>query len=144
MSPNSLSIISGGFDPVHKGHVRLIKEAASQHGFVICILNSDEWLVRKKGRAFMPWEDRKEILEHMHYVAQVVPVDDADGTVCAGLKAIFAQYPGIRLTFCNGGDRVGENVPEVSLCNELGIHLAFNVGGGKVESSSRLIAEARP
>lgn len=123
--------ISGGFDPIHKGHVRLIEEAAT-YGKVIVILNSDEWLKRKKGFVFMSFEERKEILEAIGKVYIVVDVDDLDGTVCEALDTYEPDY------FANGGDRTEDNTPELKLCIGLGIKPLFNIGGDKVSSSSEL------
>lgn len=128
--------LSGGADPVHIGHLRLINEA-SAYGKVVWILNSDRWLMRKKGYVFMPWEERKEILLGFRNVHDVVEVDDDDGSVCESLKKIRPDY------FGNGGDRKDDNVPEVALCNELGIKLVWNLGGGKIQSSSDLVKNAK-
>lgn len=138
------SIVSGGFDPIHKGHVRMISAANLHYGSVICILNSNFWLTKKKGKPFMPWDDRAEILEAVRGVHRVMSVDDSDGSVCSALRSIARKYSGCHLTFCNGGDRREDNVPEVAVCKKLGIHMAFNVGGEKIESSSRLIGASRP
>ena len=118
--------VSGGFDPIHKGHVRMIREA-SEHGYVIVIVNSDEWLMRKKGYVFMSFEERAEILN---------AIDD-DGTVCENLRRLKPD------AFANGGDRKGDNVPEVSVCKELGIKMLWNVGGEKTQSSSELVAKQK-
>jgi len=124
--------VSGGLDPIHIGHYRMLKDA-SEHGIVVVILNSDEWLKRKKGYALMPFEERQEILECCMYVDYVVPVDDSDGTVCEALRILKPDF------FANGGDRNVESTPEVSLCKELGIKMLWNVGGEKIQSSSALI-----
>jgi cytidyltransferase-like protein len=124
--------ISGGFDCLHKGHVNMIEEAA-QYGRLHVYLNTDAWLTRKKGYAFMPFEDRARILMAMKGVELVIPVLDEDDTVC---KTIRMFKPDI---FCNGGDRLPDNTPEVEVCKELGIEMKFNVGGGKVQSSSELV-----
>tara|TARA_B100000029_G_C17492667_1_gene929693 strand:+ start:738 stop:1166 length:429 start_codon:yes stop_codon:yes gene_type:complete len=124
--------VSGGFDPLHVGHVRLIQSAA-EHGDVFVILNSDEWLMRKKGYMFMTFEERKEIIQSMKAVHDVVDVNDSDGTVCEALKRIRPHF------FGNGGDRLSDNVPEVGLCKELGIKMVFNLGGEKIQSSSDLV-----
>ena len=108
---NKTIAISGGFDPVHIGHLNMIKGAA-QEGSVIVILNSDAWLQQKKGYVFMPFEERKAILEAFSDVHHVVEVDDSDGTVCAALDQLRPCY------FGNGGDRVSDNVPEVKLVPE--------------------------
>lgn len=138
----AIVIVSGGFDPVHKGHVRMFRHAAClEEGLskVICILNSDEWLIRKKGKPFMDWDGRREVIESIRWVDEVVPVKDDDGTVCEALRRLRSFYPTERLIFGNGGDRMPGNTPEALLCRELGIETAFNVGGGKIESSSWLI-----
>ncbi len=124
--------VSGGFDPIHKGHVQMIREAA-QYGDVIVILNSDEWLVRKKGYKFMCFEERAYIAGSIRGVTMVTSVDDSDGTVCKALSSIKPDY------FANGGDRYDTNTPEMSVCEELGIKMLWNIGGGKIQSSSDLV-----
>ena len=103
---------------------------------VIIALNSDAWLIRKKGYAFMPWEERKEILLGLSAVDDVVEVDDTDGTVCEVLRRLQPEY------FGNGGDRKNNNTPEIDVCKELGIELVWNLGGEKIQSSSELVAQA--
>ena len=129
---NKTIAISGGFDPVHIGHLNMI-EGAADHGDVIVILNSDEWLTQKKGYVFMPFEERKAILEAFKDVHHVIAVDDSDGTVCAALDKLRPCY------FANGGDRTTENVPEMSVCKELDVTMLWGIGGGKIQSSSWLI-----
>lgn len=124
--------VSGGFDPIHVGHVRMILEAA-EVGKVIVILNSDAWLMRKKGYVFMPWEERAEIIKSIRGVHSVVEVNDDDGTVCKALEEWRPHY------FANGGDRKEDNTPENDVCERLGIEQLFNVGGGKIQSSSWLV-----
>ena len=131
-----LIAVSGGFDPIHKGHVRMIKEAA-QIGNVIVILNSDEWLVRKKGYNFMNFLERSYIAGSIKGVVMVTSVNDSDGTVCEALKRIKPD------AFANGGDRYDTNTPEMKVCEELGIELLWNVGGQKEQSSSALVDDAR-
>lgn len=129
-------MVSGGFDPIHIGHVRMILDAA-KHGDVVVVANSDDWLIRKKGYIFMPWDERAEILRSIRGVTEVEHVDDSDNSVC---EAISRCKPD---AFANGGDRKGNNTPEVALCNELGIELIWNVGGGKIQSSSELVAASK-
>lgn len=124
--------VSGGFDPIHKGHIAMIDEAA-QYGRVHVYLNGDDWLRRKKGYVFMPWNDRAAILLALKGVDLVIPVIDTDDTVCETIKKFKPDI------FCNGGDRLPDNTPELVLCCDLGIQVKFNVGGGKVESSSDLV-----
>ena len=129
-------MVSGGFDPVHVGHIRMIK-AAAQWGEVFVIINSDDWLVRKKGYVFMPWKERAEIISAIRGVSVVCEVDDSDGTVC---KALQSHKPD---AFANGGDRKKNNTPEMSVCDELGIQMLWGVGGkDKPQSSSWLINKA--
>tara|TARA_B100000123_G_scaffold269437_1_gene245541 strand:- start:2742 stop:3233 length:492 start_codon:yes stop_codon:yes gene_type:complete len=125
-------MVSGGFDPIHGGHVQMITEAA-QHGNVIVVANSDEWLMRKKGYVFMTWEERAMILRQIKGVILVVTVDDADGTVCNAIRTIRPDY------FANGGDRGKSNTPEQDVCEELGIGMLWGIGGDyKFNSSSDL------
>lgn len=135
-------IVSGGFDPLHVGHVRMI-QAAMRHGTVCVLLNSDQWLLRKKGCVFMPWEQRAEILRAIRGVYRVLRVDDEDGTVYKGLEEIRQAMPSEELAFANGGDRKEDNVPEIEVCNRSNIQLLWNIGGEKVQSSSELIRAAR-
>jgi len=130
-------MVSGGFDPVHAGHIRLIR-AAAEHGDVIVIANSDEWLFRKKGFVFMDFDSRAEILNAVKGVVIVDSVDDSDGTVC---DAIYRHKP---TYFANGGDRGRNNTPEQSVCEELGVELLWGVGGDKkLASSSDLVQNVR-
>lgn len=128
--------VSGGFDPIHEGHISLI-EGAACHGKVVVILNSDEWLMRKKGFAFMKWEARAAVLLAMKNVVAVSRVDDSDETVCEALERLKPTY------FANGGDRTDDNTPEFKLCKERSIHMIFDIGGDKIASSSELVANVR-
>ena len=136
MSKNKTVMVSGGFDPIHVGHVRMIQEAA-KHGDVIVVANSDAWLERKKGYVFMPWEERAEIILSMRGVLDVLPVDDSDDTVCDALRRYSPGY------FANGGDRKQNNTPEMDVCEELGIEMLWEVGGGKIQSSSDLVKNSK-
>jgi len=125
--------ISGGFDPIHIGHIRMIQDA-KKLGNLIVFLNTDEWLKRKKGYIFMSWEERAEILLSIKGVKEVYNAMDDDETVC---KALDFYKPDI---FANGGDRKVGNVPEYKVCESLGIEMVFGAGGNdKPQSSSWLI-----
>ena len=128
--------VSGGFAPIHVGHVRMIRAAAT-HGHVIVIANSDSWLMRKKGYVFMPWSERAEIIRNIKGVTAVFEADDDDNTVT---ESLLKLKPDI---FANGGDRKTNNTPEMEVCDELGIEMIWNVGGGKIQSSSELVANQR-
>jgi D-beta-D-heptose 7-phosphate kinase/D-beta-D-heptose 1-phosphate adenosyltransferase len=130
-------VVSGGFDPVHVGHVRMFQEAKKLGDYLIIVLNNDNWLMKKKGHIFMPEHERKEIIEEFGCVDEVIltkhGVNDEDVSVCKPLKEIMPNI------YANGGDRKADNIPEYDLCNKIGIEMVFNVGGGKVQSSSELV-----
>ncbi len=130
-------MLSGGFDPIHIGHVRMILGAQKHGDNLVVALNSDDWLMRKKGYIFMPWTERAEIILAIRGVDKVVPVSDEDGSVCA---AIREHSPDI---FANGGDRKNNNTPEVSLCEQMSIDMIWNVGGEKIQSSSDLVTKSK-
>lgn len=136
MAVNYKVAISGGCDPIHVGHVRMIQQAA-EYGDVIVILNSDEWLMRKKGFVFMAWEERAEIISAIKGVTKVVYVDDSDGTVCEALLRIKPHF------FANGGDRTDINTPEKQICVDNDITMIWGIGGGKIQSSSDLVSKVR-
>lgn len=133
--------VSGGFDPIHKGHVRMIL-AAAHHGDVVVILNSDEWLKKKKGYVFMNWDERAEIIRSIRGVVNVVnTINDTGNTVCQTIRDLKRD---IDLDyFANGGDRIIANTPEMKVCNELGVGMLWNVGGEKIQSSSTLVSDAK-
>jgi D-beta-D-heptose 7-phosphate kinase/D-beta-D-heptose 1-phosphate adenosyltransferase len=130
--------VSGGFDPIHAGHVRMFKEAKKLGTKLVVILNNDNWLSKKKGYVFMSEGERKEIIRALLDVDEVIVTrhekDDEDVSVC---KALEEVRPNI---FANGGDRKADNIPEYRLCNKLDIKMVFNIGGGKIQSSSELVS----
>ena len=132
--------VSGGFDPVHVGHVRMFSEARALGDELVVIINNDHWLRAKKGYVFMPEEERIEIISHFPFVDRVVLTahlpDSIDRSVCEALLEIRPHV------FANGGDRFADNIPEHVLCTDLGIEMVFNVGGDKAQSSSKLVEEA--
>ena len=134
--------VSGGFDPVHVGHTRMFREAKRLGDVLVVILNNDHWLRQKKNFIFMPDYQRKELIEAFRDVDRVVitghKARTLDKSVCQELAKIRPDI------FANGGDRKpdGDPVPEVALCDRLGIKMVYNVGpGGKVQSSSWLLAD---
>ena len=130
-------MVSGGFDPVHIGHIRMILDAA-RHGDVIVVANSDDWLFRKKGFVFMEFEQRAEILAAIKGVVKVSGVDDTDGTVCEAIRRLKPDM------FANGGDRRKNNTPEQDVCDELGVQMLWAVGGeDKANSSSDLVERVK-
>ena len=129
---NKTVMVSGGFDPIHGGHVQMIRDAA-RFGDVIVVANSDEWLMRKKGYVFMSFEERAKILKEIKGVILVSAVDDSDGTVCDAIRLLRPDY------FANGGDRGKTNTPEQDVCEELEVEMLWGIGGDyKFNSSSDL------
>ena len=140
----SIIVLSGGFDPVHKGHLRMFREASNLGHQVIVGLNSDDWLTRKKGKPFMEWEERAEILESCKFVNQVLSMDDSDDTASDIIKQVANLYKNqdMNIYFANGGDRKKGNVPELDTCKELNVVMLWGIGGGKIQSSSDLIKKS--
>lgn len=132
-----ICVVSGGFDPIHSGHIAYFKSAKSLGDILIVALNSDDWLVKKKLKFFMPFEERKIIIENFEVVDMVVDFDDDDlGSCINGLKKIKTMYPADEIIFCNGGDRNKKNIPEMSLSD---INFEFGVGGDDKKNSSSWI-----
>lgn len=131
-------VVSGGFDPIHVGHIRNIEEAAAL-GRVIIVMARDDQLIKKKGYVFMPELERKEILEHIKNVDQVILSLDSDITSDFTLGMLKPDF------FAKGGDRDSENMPQVEIdtCKRIGCEIVYGVGGGKVQSSSSLVDKAR-
>tara|TARA_R110000824_G_scaffold50752_7_gene141533 strand:- start:6867 stop:7601 length:735 start_codon:yes stop_codon:yes gene_type:complete len=131
-------VLSGGFDPIHSGHLAMIKDAEA-YGDVHIFLNTDEWLLRKKGFIFMPWDERAEVLRSIKGVDSVWMAKDTDNTVKESLK----EYQNSIDYFGNGGDRKETNSPETDFCYETeNITPVFGLGGEKTNSSSSLISNA--
>ena len=137
----SIIVMSGGFDPIHKGHLRMFREASWLGHHVVVGLNSDEWLTRKKGKPFMNFEERKEIIEGFKYVNQVLPFDDSDDTAGDAIKQVCSLYRDfdVNIYFANGGDRGKGNVPELDTCKDSNVVMLWGIGGGKIQSSSWLV-----
>lgn len=135
-------MVSGGFDPVHIGHVRMFEQAKKLGDKLIVVINNDNWLKFKKGFVFMIEDDRKEIIKSFKPVDKVLLTahkkNTKDISVCREIELLKPDI------FANGGDRKGDNIPEYALCEQLGIKMVFNVGhGGKVRSSSELVQRHR-
>ena len=146
---NSIALITGGFDPLHSGHLALIK-SAHEMSLLVCVgLNSDAWLYRKKGYVNMPFSERKEILESMKGIDRVFGFSDADDTARRAIQKTAWLYPRTRtIIFCNGGDRTEDNIPEMHFQpiasrpedEDPVVQFAFGVGGtDKKNSSSELV-----
>lgn len=132
--------VSGGFDPIHVGHIRMFQEAKKLGDELVVILNNDNWLKKKKNVIFMPQEERAELIQALGVVDRVVLTrheeNPIDMSVCDALRELKPNV------FANGGDRWDKNTLEVPLCEEIGCKLVFGIGhGGKVQSSSWLLAK---
>lgn len=133
-------IVSGGFDPIHEGHIQMIAEARDKSDGVIVLLNSDAWLMRKKGKPFMSEKTRAAVCANIKGVVDVIRFDDSDGSACDGIKIAREKYPDDQLIFANGGDRTKENIPEEAACTQNNVGLEFGVGGDyKANSSSWIL-----
>ena len=135
-------IVSGGFDPIHEGHIAMIKASAAESDGVILLLNSDDWLKRKKGTNFMNFNTRKIICENLKGVVEVLAFDDRDNSASDGIHKARILYPNDELVFANGGDRTKDNIPETPMCAKCNVLLKFGVGGeDKANASSKILRE---
>ena len=135
-------VVSGGFDPLHKGHLRMFEQAKNLGDHLTVILNSDDFLLKKKGFKFMSFSERKEIILGLSSVDKVVKCLDTDQTVCKTLSNLKKKNQ-VDI-FANGGDRKNKNeIPEYKVCKENNIKMIFDVGGGKIQSSSNLADQFR-
>jgi cytidyltransferase-like protein len=134
-------LVTGGFDPIHSGHISYFKAARTLGDMLIVGLNSDDWLTRKKGRAFMPWNERLCIVNNLSMVDEVYTFDDEDGSAKSFIRQVRAHYPDAHLIFANGGDRTASNIPEMDI-EDSNLEFAFGVGGeDKKNSSSWILTE---
>ena len=134
-------LVTGGFDPLHSGHIAYFKAAKSLGNKLIVGLNSDEWLARKKGKPFMTFHERIEIIKELSVVDEVISFDDSDDTACGAIYKTLATNAGVEIVFANGGDRVDGNVPEYETYHDK-VRFEYGVGGNtKANSSSWILQE---
>jgi cytidyltransferase-like protein len=132
-----IMIVSGGFDPIHSGHISYFKAARELGDKLVVALNSDEWLINKKGKFFMPFNERKTVVESLSFVDSVIDfTDDSMGSATNALIKVKEIYPNDEIVFANGGDRNKENIPEMSV---EGVKFEFSVGGNDKKNSSSWI-----
>jgi len=139
---SKIVLVTGGFDPLHSGHISYLTEAKKLGNKLIVGLNSDEWLARKKGAAFMPFSERAAIIKELKVVDDVIDFDDSDGSANNAIYKLLRKYgEGHKIVFANGGDRTPENIPEYIYKNTPWVEFAFGVGGENKKNSSSWILE---
>ena len=131
-------IVTGGFDPLHSGHVAYFEAARKLGDKLVVGLNSDDWLTRKKGKPFMPWHERATIINSLKVVDQVIDFDDDDNSSCNAIRQVKAHNPDAHIIFANGGDRTPNNIPEMVFDD---VEFVFGVGGENKKNSSSWILE---
>ena len=135
---NKIILVSGGFDPIHSGHIKLINNSA-EYGDVVVLLNSDKWLRQKKGKEFLPFKERKIIMSALKKVIDVIEFNDDDKTCIDGIKKAKKLFKNRIIKFANGGDRNNETTPEIEFCNQNGIEMLWGIGGNEKSNSSSWI-----
>jgi cytidyltransferase-like protein len=133
-------LVTGGFDPIHSGHLAYFKAARTLGDRLIVGLNSDEWLTRKKGRPFMPLRERLALAGNLNMVDEVITFNDDDNSSCDAVRVVRARYADAEIVFANGGDRTKDNIPEMSV-QDTNLTFAFGVGGKDKKNSSSWILE---
>jgi cytidyltransferase-like protein len=134
-------LVTGGFDPLHSGHIAYFNEAKKLGNYLIVGVNSDTWLTRKKGRPFMAWNERAEIIKNLSMVNEVIEFDDSNGSANDAIYKVLQRNPDTKIIFANGGDRTPDNIPEYIYKNTPWVHFEFGVGGEDKKNSSSWILD---
>ena len=134
-----VSLVTGGFDPIHSGHLRYFERAKDLSGYLVVGVNTNEWLTRKKGQYFLPWVERADIISHLDMVDAVITVPDDDkGSACGAIAKCLEISE--QVIFCNGGDRIKSNIPEVlGYSDDPRVYFKYGIGGEDKENSSSWI-----
>jgi D-beta-D-heptose 7-phosphate kinase/D-beta-D-heptose 1-phosphate adenosyltransferase len=132
-------VATGGFDPVHSGHISYLSAARQLGDYLMVGINSDAWLQRKKGYVFMPWSERASVISNLRFVDRVIDFDDSDGSGTDAIRIIQTMFPWTAIIFANGGDRTAETSVEAQLP---GVEYVYGVGGTDKLNSSSLIVDA--
>ena len=133
-----MSLVTGGFDPIHSGHLRYFERAKDLSDYLVVGLNTNEWLTRKKGQYFLPWIERADILRHLDMVDAVISWDDEDESACGAIAKCLDISE--RVIFCNGGDRIKVNTPEIKgYSDDPRVEFKFGIGGEEKANSSSWI-----
>jgi len=135
---NRVVLVTGGFDPLHSGHIDYFKHAKRLGDILVVGVNSDSWLRKKKGREFMPSSERIRIIENLKMVDHCILFNDTDGTAIEAIHNVKTLYPNSQIIFANGGDRTQDNIPEMSVKD---VEFQFGVGGYDKKNSSSWILE---
>lgn len=134
-------LVTGGFDPLHSGHINYLESARAVGDLLLVGLNSDQWLVRKKGDYLLNYFERSTIITALHMVDEIIKYDDSDDTSINAIRKTRNLYPDSQIIFCNGGDRSKSNTPEYNYFNDdKNIIFKFNIGGCKTNSSSTILS----
>ena len=138
MKKQKIVLVSGGFDPVHSGHISYLEAAKKLGDKLIVGVNSDAWLTRKKGRSFMPITERTTILQNLKMVDGVILFNDDDDSAIEAIKNVQKLFPKAHVIFANGGDRTDKNIPEMVVEN---VEFVFGIGGEDKKNSSSWILQ---
>jgi D-beta-D-heptose 7-phosphate kinase/D-beta-D-heptose 1-phosphate adenosyltransferase len=133
-------IVTGGFDPIHSGHIAYIRSAREMGDYLVAGVNTDAWLKRKKGRAFLPWYERATIVEAIKGVDMILGFDDSDNSAKDCITQVRHAFPHAMIVFANGGDRTRKNIPEMDVADD-NIEFHFGVGGEFKKNSSTWILD---
>jgi len=133
-------LVTGGFDPLHSGHIAYFEAAKKLGDLLIVGVNSDDWLTRKKGRPFMTYEDRAIIIKNLKFVDGIVQFNDGDNSAKDAIRKVRLNYPSDKIIFANGGDRTKSNIPEMDIMDD-NLEFEFGVGGKDKKNSSSWILE---
>jgi cytidyltransferase-like protein len=136
---DSLALVTGGFDPIHSGHIKYFEDAKTFSDHLVVGLNSDQWLINKKGQYFQTWKERANIISHLDMVNIVIDWDDSDNSACKAIEKCFQLTN--KIYFANGGDRAEDNTPELDAFeNDERVLFIWGVGGNnKMNSSSWIL-----
>jgi D-beta-D-heptose 7-phosphate kinase/D-beta-D-heptose 1-phosphate adenosyltransferase len=134
----TIVLVTGGFDPIHSGHISYINAAKNLGDILVVGVNSDDWLRRKKGQEFMPSSERIDIIQNLKAVNHCILFDDTENHAIEAIRNVKLMYPGDHIIFANGGDRTKDNIPEMI---EPDVEFVFGVGGGDKKNSSSWILQ---
>ena len=143
MIKNKIILTTGGFDPIHSGHIKYLQAAKDLGKYLVVGINSDKWLTKKKGKYFLPLIERTIIIKNLKMVDEVIKFNDDDGTAINAIETLLTKYPKRKIIFANGGDRDEKNIPElIKMKNNHNVEFLFGIGGNeKINSSSWILKE---